>query len=125
MIWLERFAWYMLILAPWFFMMARLKNMGYTRKDIRRYFTDFGYLVGTLTLLSLVVGAIADVLFNIVIGSLIFLEFPREGFFTDRVQRHYDDWKVTTGAAHQPDRREKKGKIWADRLNRIYAGHVD
>ena len=77
-----------LLTAPWFFMMARLKNMGYNRKDISRFFDDFGPVVGTMTLTSLVLGVVSDVLFNWIVGSIIFREFPREFLFTQRVKRH-------------------------------------
>jgi len=36
----------------------------------------------------LIVGVIIDILFNWVIGSVIFLEFPRETVFTARLSRH-------------------------------------
>ena len=111
MSWFERIPWFLLLIAPWFFMMARLKNMGYTRKDVRRYVDDFGYVIGTLTIASLLVGVVADVIFNWLIGTLIFREFPREFLFTTRVKRHAKDGT-------------ELGALWATRLNRIMPGHV-
>lgn len=147
--WIERFVWYMLILAPWFFMMARLKNMGYGRKDLKRFFEDFGKIVGTMTAVSLVVGAIADVLFNWLIGSFLFgrpifekrifnkdwriviPEFPREAFFTDRVKRWakaYDQVEDDNNEAplvtRMPNHQEEMGNVWRNRLNKIYPDHV-
>ncbi|MGI9250209.1 MAG: hypothetical protein ACR2PR_03300 [Pseudohongiellaceae bacterium] len=111
MSWIERVFWLMLLIAPWFYMMARLKNMGYTRKDVRRYFDDFGYCVGTLTIMALLVGVISDVLFNWIFGTIIFREFPREFLFTSRVKRH-------------AEKRTQLGHIWKERLNKIMPGHV-
>lgn len=43
----------------------------------------------------LVVGVVIDVLFNLIVGSLIFVEVPRELLFTSRVSRlnDRDDWR--------------------------------
>ena len=119
-----------LLTAPWFFMMARLKNMGYTRKDIKRFFDDFGPVVGTMTLTSLVVGVVSDVLFNVIVGSFVFgrrwyiPELPREFLFTQRVKRHaanYDD-EIANGV--RTSRQSETGELWRNRLNRIMPDHV-
>lgn len=39
----------------------------------------------------LAVGLVLDIIFNVVIGSLIFLERPREWLFTSRVSRWNDE----------------------------------
>ncbi len=118
-----------LLTAPWFFMMARLKNMGYTRSDVRRFFDDFGWCIGALTITSLVVGVLSDVLFNLVYGSIIFREFPREFMFTSRVKRWAEGHDGYYKA--EPPKGKTKyvdqylaGDLWRDRLNRIMPDHV-
>jgi len=34
---------------------------------------------------------IVDILYNWTVGTILFLEFPKEGLFTPRVQRHYNN----------------------------------
>jgi len=63
----------------------------------------------------LVIFAVADVLFNVTWGSIIFREPPKEGFFTDRVKRHV---KESTGW------RLDKAEEWKHRLNAFDPGHV-
>ena len=43
----------------------------------------------------LVIGLLVDVAFNVVIGSMVFVELPRELLFTTRVSRlnDRDDWR--------------------------------
>ena len=62
----------------------------------------------------LLIGIPADVLFNVVWGTWIFRERPREWLFTHRVKRHVSktDW------------RGKKAKLWAEMLNAIDENHV-
>lgn len=59
-------------------------------------------------------GVTMDVLFNVIVGSIIFREIPREWLFTTRVQRHVtaDDW------------RRGKAYNWAQKLNKVDPGHV-
>ena len=113
-----------LLTAPWFFMMARLKNMGYERQDIRRFFDDFGWIVGSMTLTSLVVGVLSDVLFNAIVGTLVFRELPREFLFTDRVKRWDNKAAAAMSAEKDLNYRERMGYLWAARLNRIMPNHV-
>lgn len=37
----------------------------------------------------LYIGLVLDVFFNWTIGTILYLEFPREGVFTSRLSRHY------------------------------------
>ena len=137
--------WSVFTIAPWFFMLARLKNMGYSSKwrDIRRVFPDFGWLAGTSLLAFALVGVVADVLFNAITGSVIFRELPKEGLFTQRVKRWSEraehalkeDGRATGLAPIKEEgtyvdydsvltRRERMGLTWKIRLNRIMPGHV-
>ena len=70
------------------------------------------YVYGPLGVLVLVV----DVVWNAVIGSITFLEFPREFLFTTRVQRHYDE---------SEGKRFKVAVFWAFVLNAIDDGHIE
>ena len=62
----------------------------------------------------LVIGGIADVLFNAVWGSWIFRERPHEWTMTARVKRHVrgSGW------------RKAKALQWAEMLNAVDPGHV-
>ena len=129
--------------APWFFMLARLKNMGYHAelKDLKRFGEDFGWIIGSLVILFALWGVIADVFFNWVVGSVIYREVPREFLFTERTERWYksametierqsSDGMVPLKPEGEPvpydglNRRQNKGLLWGYRLNRIMPGHV-
>jgi hypothetical protein len=58
-----------------------------------------------------VIGLALDVAFNVVFGSLMFLELPRELLFTSRCQRH----------AHKGSR---LALWWAKQLNAFDPGHI-
>lgn len=62
----------------------------------------------------LVVGGLADIVFNWLCGSWIFRELPREWTFTARCKRH------VAGRGW----RQRKALYWADVLNSIDPGHV-
>ena len=110
--------------APWFFMLARLKNMGYRAKlsEFKRFFDDFGWVIGGLVIAFSLWGAIADVVFNWVVGTIWFRELPREFFFTQRVKR----WSQRAeGSSRTIDPyRERLGLELKHRLNKIMPGHV-
>lgn len=65
--------------------------------------------------LMFVVGLLADVAFNWTVGTVIFLELPKEFVFTDRLKRHWrgDSQKMK-------DRAER----WVKLVNMIDPGHV-
>jgi hypothetical protein len=58
------------------------------------------------------IGLVLDVAFNVVFGSIMFREIPRELLFTSRVQRH-----AAAGSA--------LALWWARQLNQFDPGHVD
>ena len=62
-----------------------------------------------------VVGLVFDALFNILFGSVMFLERPREWLFSARVQRHYktEGW------------RGRLAGFWKTQLNAIDAAEDD
>ena len=141
--WFGLILWSLFTIAPWFFMLARLKNMGYkpNRQGIKQLYRELGLITTFSVLTFSVVGILADVIFNLVFGTLIFRELPREGLFTQRVER-WDDkasrrirrWHTEVGSdpnkpptAEMLDRlrrRERMGRLWAERLNLIMPGHV-
>jgi len=62
---------------------------------------------------ALLIGWPGDVFFwNLLIGSIIFRELPRETTFSSRIERH----------AREGDLR---GLRWAVRLNRVWPGHIN
>jgi len=76
---------------------------------------EFGWIIKVPIYLWLVVGLIADILFNITWGTIIFRELPHETLFTDRLKRHwYGD----------SSRQRRRAKPWVRRVNLIDPGHV-
>jgi hypothetical protein len=61
-----------------------------------------------------VIGLVLDVAFNVVFGSLMFLELPRELLFTSRCKRHF------RGAG----RGQRLAAWWGRQLNAFDPGHV-
>ena len=59
------------------------------------------------------VGLVLDVLFNVVCGTYLFRELPREFTFTSRCKRH----KASGGW------RASKAKAWCAQLNKFDPGH--
>ena len=135
--------WTLFTIAPWFFMLARLKNMGYTptKPGVKKLHRELGLLTTVSVLSFSIFGIFADVIFNLVFGTLIFRELPREGLFTQRVER-WDEKasrrlrRMNEAVGSAPDRppsadmrdrlrrRERLGREWAERLNLIMPGHV-
>lgn len=62
-----------------------------------------------------VIGLVGDALFNILFGSVMFVERPHEWLFSDRVQRHYrtEGW------------RGRMAGFWAKNLNAVDAAIDD
>jgi len=61
-------------------------------------------------------GLFADVVFNLLWGTIIFRELPHELLFTSRVQRHYRNADGTW--------RQVKAAQWREFLNAVDPGHV-
>lgn len=139
------YLWSLFTIAPWFFMLARLKNMGYhtDRASVKRLYRELGLLTTLSVLPFSVFGIVADVIFNAINGTLIFRELPREGLFTQRVERwdaiareSIGDMREARGVSRRQGfdptdqelkelrRRERMGIRWAKRLNSIMPGHV-
>lgn len=84
----------------------------YRLKDER---AEFGWVVKVPLYLWLLVGLIADIIFNVTWGTAIFRELPREFIFTDRLKRHW----------YGNDNKQKdRADPWVRRLNLIDPGHV-
>jgi len=88
----------------WFFALAKAAEL----KDAG---AEFGWFIKGGIYPYLALGVIIDFLFNVIYGTIIFREWPRELLFTSRVKRH-----VRMGS--------KKGFEWRDTLNKIMPGHV-
>jgi len=139
------YLWAVGMIAPWFFMLARLKNMGFENKaaSYKRLYHEFGFLTSFSVLIFAVLGVPADIIFNATHGTIVFREIPRELMFTARVERWSDIAEESIGDMRQAGgssrrngitptdlelknlrHRERKGMIWKRRLNSIMAGHV-
>lgn len=76
--------------------------------------TAFWY-IRVVAYVWLVVGGIADVLFNWIWGSIIYREFPKEWTFTARTRRHF--YRVSGW-------RKAKAERWAVLLNAVDPNHI-
>ena len=65
----------------------------------------------------LVMGYPADILFNLIRGTIIFRELPREFLFSSRVQRHYKRIGID-------NERYRTAAYWAKVLNAADPGHI-
>lgn len=74
-----------------------------------------GLVIRIPMFIALVLGLLADVLFNAIWGTLIFRELPKEWLFTDRLKRHWrgENAKQIGRAAN-----------WVHRVNLVDPGHV-
>lgn len=73
----------------------------------------------------LAAGALCDILFNWIYGTIAFRELPKEFFFTSRIKR----WSryAETDRRVKTKSRQKKYDIaldWKQRINRIEPGHI-
>lgn len=71
---------YLLIGFTWFFYLAAM-HLKHNKDNINHVSKFFG-------MPWIIFAVIGDVLFNWIIGTLIFLEVPREFLFTTRITRH-------------------------------------
>lgn len=76
---------------------------------------EFGWVVKVPLYLLLLVGVIADIVFNATWGTAIFRELPHEFLFTKRLKRHW------YGAS---EKQKERASPWQRRLNLIDPGHV-
>jgi hypothetical protein len=137
--------WSVSMIAPWFFMLARLKHMGFTSKgeSFKRLYQEFGLLTFFSVTLTALLGVVADAIFNFTTGTIIFREFPREIMFTSRVERWSEIAEESIGDVREGQgisrrngieptdieikhlrHRERMGIRWKHRLNSIMPGHV-
>jgi hypothetical protein len=82
------------ILFLWVFWYAYILVMGLYRAHLAKRLTPFTY---ALALPALLVGYAMDVLANLTIASVVFLEPPREWLVTSRLQRyiaHGTGWRA-------------------------------
>ena len=91
----------------WAFVLVMHAKIIYERGGLSRY-----WLVQLAPVAA--AGLMLDLAFNLVIGTGLFLELPRELMFTSRVKRHVRDagW------------RGRLAKFFARQLNQIDIGHV-
>lgn len=64
---------------------------------------------------ALLLGLVADVLFNVIWGTIIFRELPKEWLFTDRLKRHWRSENARSWHRAEP---------WVRRVNLVDPGHV-
>lgn len=74
----------------------------------------------------LAAGALCDIAFNWIYGTIAFREMPKEFFFTSRIKRwskqaETDDRRSKTKLLH---RKYKIALEWKQRINRIEPGHI-
>lgn len=75
----------MFVLSPWILWGLYVLVMGLYRAHLARKLTPLTYALGAPWL---ALGLAADVIVNLTVASVVFLEPPREWLVTDRLQRH-------------------------------------
>ena len=121
LIFLTLWSWYKI--TSWFFAITRVKNMGYPSSKLsdvpelaKQIHADMGWQVSFTLIPSLILGAVADVVYNILWGTWFFKALPRELFFTNRLK--------TMQARGNSEQRQIASE-WIDkRVNRIQPGHI-
>lgn len=81
-------ACYVLMLVTWLFYLAAM-NLIKLKDELTGMAKFNGYIL-------IIIGVTLDFLLNAIVGSLLFLEPPREWLLTDRLQRHKkkpDHWR--------------------------------
>ena len=70
-------------------------------------------------------GALCDIAFNWIYGTIAFRELPREFFFTSRIKRwsRYAEEDSSRGTKAR-QRKYDKALDWKQRINRIEPGHI-
>lgn len=76
------------------------------------------WYVKLIARLWLVIGVVADVVFNVIWGTVIFRELPRELLFTSRVKRHCRE------SASDSEWRYRKACDWREFLNAVDKNHI-
>ena len=83
------------VLFLWMFWYAYIVVMGLFRAHLLGRLKGFVFV---LALPAIVIGYLMDVLANLLVATVIFLELPREWLVTDRLKRHidgYPGWRQT------------------------------
>lgn len=84
--------------------------LGYpTMQRLKGHRDELDWKVKVPVYVALVIGILADVIFNAIWGTIIFREPPQEWTFTERLSRHRDNPKAAE---------------WIRQVNLIDPGHV-
>lgn len=108
-------------LVGWFFAYA------YARILQRNGVTFHNWWVTYPMYLFLAYGALLDILFNLTVGTLIYVELPREFFYTARTRRWVAEAETRSGAlevSRLDAYRYRTALVWRDRINKIEPGHI-
>lgn len=114
---METFLWTVVVVVGtwwgvtgWFFALAKAAEI----RD-EGYADDLGQFIKWGIYPYLAIGVLLDVLFNVIYGSWIFREIPKEFLFTNRVKRHVKESKGS---------RLDTANRWKKKMNIIMPGHV-
>ena len=72
-------------------------------------------------------GALLDILFNFTAGTVLYVELPREFFYTSRTKRWVAEADKRQGALDSSrlnEHRYRTAYVWRDRINKIEPGHI-
>jgi hypothetical protein len=69
-------------------------------------------------------GAILDIAFNAIYGTLVFRELPREVFFTSRIKRWSKEAERASPWPKWKRSRYETALDWKTRINKIEPGHI-
>ena len=104
----------------WFFAYAYARKLQHNGVDFHKHWVVYPMYI------FLAFGALLDILFNWTVGSLIFLEFPREFFFTSRVKRWVKeaDRRDALEAKRLDLYRYDQALEWKVRINKVEPDHI-
>ena len=108
-------------LVGWFFAYAYARILQRNSVTFHRWWITYPMYA------FLAYGALLDILFNMTAGTVIYLELPREFFYTSRTKRWVEEANRRQGALETSrlnDYRYRTALVWRDRINKIEPGHI-
>jgi len=105
-------------LVGWFFAYTHARVL----KERDTVFSKWWVVYPLYVFLS--VGALCDIAFNWIYGTLTFREFPKEFFFTSRIKRWSRYAETRRRYTSSTARKYETALKWKERINKIEPGHI-
>jgi len=105
-------------LVGWFFAYTHARVL----KERDTVFSKWWVVYPLYVFLS--VGALCDIAFNWIYGTLAFREFPKEFFFTSRIKRWSRYAETRRRHTSATSKKYETALKWKERINKIEPGHI-